>query len=64
RTYADAAARLTWPRTTLVKRIEYLRSRLTAAGVPGLHGDNALRALAEYVIAAGILTRDDLDRLP
>jgi len=64
RTYADAAARLDWPRTTLVKRIEYLRNRLTAAGVPSLHGDNALRSLAEYVISTAILTRDDLDRLP
>lgn len=63
RTYAEAASRLDWPRTTLVKRIEYLRNRLTAAGVPGLHGDNALRGLAEYVISTAVLTRDDLERL-
>lgn len=62
-TYAEAAARLGWPRTTVVKRIEYLRMRLTDAGVPNLHGDNAMRALAEYVISTGILARGDLDTL-
>ncbi|MGI8938007.1 MAG: hypothetical protein ACR2JF_07325 [Iamia sp.] len=64
RTYAEAAERLGWPRTTLVKRIEHLRNRLTEAGVPGLHGNNALRGLAEYVITSGLVTRQDLDRLP
>ena len=38
KSYADAAARLDWPRTTLVKRVEYLRTRLTNAGVPNLLG--------------------------
>lgn len=60
KSYQAAAARLGWPRTTLVKRIEYLRTRLTAAGVPNLQGFNALSHLAEYVIARRILTRDDL----
>jgi hypothetical protein len=64
RSYADAAARLGWPRTTLVKRIEYLRTRLTNAGVPNLLGDNALPALAEWALLTGSLTRDDLDLLP
>ncbi|QXC61371.1 hypothetical protein KSP35_00500 [Aquihabitans sp. G128] len=64
RTYADAAARLGWPRTTVVKRIEYLRTRLTDAGVPNLHGDNAMRALGEHVIATGLLSREDLASLP
>jgi len=63
RTYAEAAARLGWPRTTVVKRIEYLRMRLTDSGVPNLHGDNAMRALGEYVISTGILARIDLDTL-
>jgi len=39
-----------WPRTTLVKRIEYLRTRLSAAGVPHMQGWNALSALAEYAL--------------
>lgn len=60
KSYQAAAARLGWPRTTLVKRIEYLRTRLTVAGVPNLQGFNALSHLAEYVIAGRILTRDDL----
>lgn len=64
RSYADAAERLGWPRTTLVKRVEYLRTRLLRAGVPNLQGDRALEALAEHVIATGEITRADLDFLP
>lgn len=64
RSYADAAARLGWPRTTLVKRIEYLRNRLTNAGVPNLLGDNALEHLAVYALTTGLLTKDDLADLP
>jgi hypothetical protein len=60
RSYAAAAARLQWERTTLVKRIEYLRTRLTNAGVPNLQGWNAMQALAEYVLTTGIITPDDL----
>ena len=56
RSYADAAARLGWPRTTLVKRIEYLRTRLTDAGVPNLQGENGLPALAEWALLTGSLT--------
>jgi hypothetical protein len=62
--YADAAARLGWPRSTLVKRIEYLRTRLARAGVPNLQGERAMEALAEHVIATGVITRADLDLLP
>jgi hypothetical protein len=60
KSYAAAAARLGWPRTTLVRRIEYLRKRLSKAGVPNMDGWNALSNLAEYVLAAKIITRDDL----
>ena len=52
KSYADAAARLDWPRTTLVKRIEHLRTRLTNAGVPNLFGGNALDALAEWALTS------------
>lgn len=60
KTYAAAAARLGWPKTTLIKRIEYLRNRLTNAGVPNLMGWNALSALAEYAISAELITKADL----
>jgi hypothetical protein len=60
KSYAAAAARLGWPRTTLVKRIEYLRTRLTKAGVPNLMGWNALANLAEYALTTGLVTKDDL----
>lgn len=60
RSYADAAADLGWPRTTLVKRIEHMRERLTRAGVPGLLGDAALEALAVHVLTTRVITREDL----
>lgn len=60
RSYADAAAVLGWPRTTLTKRIEHLRTRLTAAGIPNLVGDDALEHLAEWCLTTGLLSRDDL----
>ncbi len=63
KSYAAAAARLGWPRTTLVKRIEYLRTRLTNAGVPNLMGWNALANLAEYAISRGLITKEDLAQL-
>jgi hypothetical protein len=60
KSYAAAAARLGWPRTTLVKRVEYLRPRLDAAGVPNMMGFNALYSLAEYAISRRLITREDL----
>lgn len=60
KSYAAAAARLGWPRTTLVKRIEYLRTRLANAGVPNMQGWNALSSLAEYALTTGMITREDL----
>lgn len=60
RAYAAAAARLGWPKTTLIKRVEYLRIRLNNAGVPNLTGWNALPALAEYAISAKLITKEDL----
>lgn len=60
KSYAAAAARLGWPKSTLVKRVEYLRTRLTQAGVPNLTGWNALSALAEYAISSGLIGKDDL----
>lgn len=62
--YALAARRLGWKRSTLTRRIENMRARLTRAGVPGLVGDNALEALAEFVLISGVITRADLARLP
>jgi hypothetical protein len=64
KSYADAASRLDWPRTTLVKRVEYLRTRLTNAGVPNLLGENALPHLAEWALATGLISRADLGLLP
>lgn len=60
KSYADAAAQLGWPRTTLVKRIEHLRARLTSAGVPNLVGNDALDHLAEWSLTTRVLSRDDL----
>lgn len=63
KSYAAAAARLGWKRTTLIKRIEYLRRRLDAAGVPNMMGFSALTNLAEYAISRGLITRDDIKLL-
>jgi hypothetical protein len=60
KSYAAAAARLGWKRTTLVKRIEYLRIRLDASGVPNMKGFSALANLAEYAISRGLISREDL----
>jgi hypothetical protein len=60
KSYAAAAARLGWPRTTLVKRVEYIRTRLAKSGVPNMQGWNALSALAEYTLTTGLITREDL----
>jgi hypothetical protein len=64
RSYADAAKALGWPHSTLRKRVEHLRRRLVDAGVPNLQGERAMEALAEHVIATGVITRDDLDPPP
>lgn len=63
RTYASAAKRLGWEKTTLVKRIEHLRERLTKAGVPQLTGESALQHLAEYALARRLITKEDLPLL-
>jgi hypothetical protein len=64
RTYAVAARALGWEASTLRKRIEYIRNRLVRAGVPNLQGERAMEALAEHVIATGVIGHDDLELLP
>lgn len=62
-TYADAAEWLGWPASATRRRVERIRERLTAAGVPDLSGARALDRLAEHVLTAGVITGDDLDDL-
>ena len=64
RSYEAAAKRLGWPRTTLVRRIEYLRKRLDNAGVPNMISWKALHNLAEYALTRPLITKDDLRMLP
>jgi hypothetical protein len=64
RSYDAAALRLGWNRTALVRRIEYLRTRLGKAGVPNMTGPYALVNLAEYVLNRQLITKDDLRLLP
>jgi hypothetical protein len=64
RSYEAAATRLGWPRTKLLRKIEYLRTRLDKAGVPNMMGGNALGNLAEYVLTRTLITKDDLRMLP
>jgi hypothetical protein len=64
RSYEAAAKRLDLPRTTLVRRIEYLRTRLDKSGVPNMTGPNALNNLAEYALTRKLIKPDDLRLLP
>jgi hypothetical protein len=64
RTYEAAAKRLGWTRTKLLRRIEYLRLRLTNAGVPSMSGASALYNLAEYALSRKLITKVDLALLP
>jgi hypothetical protein len=64
RSYEAAAMRIGCPRTTVVRRIEYLRTRLDNAGVPAMMGPNAMRNLAEHVLTSGLIGSDDLRLLP
>jgi hypothetical protein len=61
-TYQAAAARLQWSESSLRRRIERLRDRLAKAGVPNMHGPNAMPNLAEYALATRLITKDDLRR--
>ncbi len=61
--YGRAAQRLGWPASTLRKRIERIRQRLTEAGVAGLVGDEANERLAEHVLATRVVTRAHLEGL-
>lgn len=60
KSYQAAAARLDVPRSTLVKRIEYLRARLDKAGVPNMTGFKAMVGLAEYALARRLIGKEDL----
>jgi hypothetical protein len=60
RSYEAAARRLGWTRTKLLRRIEYLRSRLKKAGVPNMDGPSALYNLAEFALSQKLITKADL----
>jgi hypothetical protein len=60
RSYDAVAAQLGWSRTALVHRVDFIRRRLTKAGVPNLHGQRALELLAEHVLATGMISKTDL----
>ncbi|TWP50580.1 hypothetical protein FKR81_20660 [Lentzea tibetensis] len=60
RTYDAAAARLRMTPSKVRKKVEYLRTRLTRAGVPNMDG---LLNLAQYVLAKRLITKDDLGLL-
>jgi hypothetical protein len=64
RSYKEAADVLGWGEPRLRKKVEYVRDRLIRAGVPNLYGDGAKAALAEHVLASGVIGPDDLEVLP
>jgi hypothetical protein len=63
-TYQDAARRLGTSPSTVRKRIEHLRRKLTQAGVPNLWGPQATEHLAAHALATRLVTPDDLSLLP
>jgi hypothetical protein len=62
-TYAEIADMVNLPRSTVVKRIETVRTQLKEAGVPGLEDDDARRPLAEWLLAMRLIVPADLDWL-
>lgn len=61
--YKEAGDRLGLPATTVRRRIEHLRQRLTEQGVSGLDGEDARTRLAEYALLHGLISKQDLVRL-
>jgi hypothetical protein len=61
--YAEIAEMVNLPRTTVVKRIEMVRTQLKEAGVPGLEDADARRPLAEWLLAMRLIVPADLDWL-
>jgi predicted component of type VI protein secretion system len=63
RTYSEAARSLCLPASTVRKRAERIRQKLVRAGVVELEVDDARGPLTEFVLATGLVTAADLDRL-
>jgi hypothetical protein len=63
-TYQEAAHRIGTSPSTVRKRIEHLRRKLTQAGVPNLWGPQATEHLAAHAIATRLVTPEDLSLLP
>src|SRR5215472_9826064 len=64
RSAAETAERIGWSAHMVIKRCENIRNRYISSGAPGLRGPRALEELVRLLMAAGILTADDLRRLP
>lgn len=64
RSAAETAERIGWSAHTVIKRCENIRNRYINSGVPGLRGPRALEELVRLLMASGMLTADDLRRLP
>jgi hypothetical protein len=63
RSYQQVADRLGLPRSTVMKRIENVRKKLDAAGVPGMAADDSRAALAEHLLASRTISGEDLAAL-
>lgn len=61
---ASAAQRLNWSAAAAMKRIAYLRIRLTDAGAPGLTGRHALHNLADFALRTSLISEQDVEDLP
>jgi predicted component of type VI protein secretion system len=64
RSAAETAERVGWSAHMVIKRCENIRNRYINSGIPGLRGPRALEELVRLLMASGMLTADDLRRLP
>lgn len=61
--YEEAAGKVGWTSTSLRKRIEHLRERLSEEGLLDSSGTHGLRALAAHVFGTGVIGVADLGLL-
>jgi hypothetical protein len=64
RSAAETGERIGWSAHTVIKRCENIRNRYISSGIPGLRGPRALEELVRFLMSTGMLTADDLRRLP
>lgn len=63
-TCSEAARSLGVPAATVRKRLERVRTKLVAAGVPALDGFDSRAEICEFLVGTGAVGQDDLESAP